>query len=228
MSTQVKNNEAVLLNAVGEQMLARLEWMVLAPQTIADVGCGIGQSATLLRQRYPEATVAVCDEAQRLPFLDHSVDLIFANLVLPWCHDPNAILAEWRRVLRPEGLLIFSCLGPDTLGEWQADFATRIIPRFIDMHDVGDALTQAKWMDPVLDVDYITLNYRRAEDFFHELQAMKMLNTQAVVTDKKPWEATYEIIFGHAWCPHPRVDQVADEFGTVRIPLSHLRVNVRS
>ena len=58
----------------------------------------------------------VCADAQALPLRDGSVDLIVSNLMLQWC-DPDAVFAEFRRVLAPSGLLSFSAFGPDTLSE---------------------------------------------------------------------------------------------------------------
>ena len=52
----------------------------------------------------------VCAEAAQLPFADGSFDLVFSNLCLQWVPDLPAVLAEFRRVLRPDGLLLFSTL----------------------------------------------------------------------------------------------------------------------
>ncbi|MDR3477181.1 MAG: methyltransferase domain-containing protein [Gammaproteobacteria bacterium] len=255
---------AVLANEVGEQMLARLEWVTLDPSLIIDVGCGVGHCTRELQRRYPKAKVVgvdiaypmlafarqqaepsedSCDlarpilwasaDAAMLPFPDRSVDLIFANLILPWCHDQEQMLREWRRILRPDGLLIFTSLGPDTLKIWRELLGDITIPNLIDMHDHGDALTKVRFADPVMDVDYFTLTYRQIESFFHELQATGMLvesEDSALMAEAKKnsspagfFEATYEVIFGHTWGPKEGVDHVADEFGTVRIPLAHLR-----
>jgi malonyl-CoA O-methyltransferase len=251
---------AVLANEVGEQMLARLDWVTLDPKIIVDVGCGVGHCTRQLQRRYPKADVVgvdaaypmltfakqqvehqeeqqqiawACADAASLPFPDRSVDLIFANLILPWCADQEGVLREWRRILRPEGLLIFTSLGPDTLNIWHALLGNVMIPNLTDMHDHGDALTKTRFADPVMDVDYFTLTYRGVEPFFHELQATGMLVDQidevvvaAVkqqVSSGSVFEATYEVIFGHTWGPKENVDHVADEFGTVRIPLAHLR-----
>jgi len=247
---------AALARAVGEQMLARLEWVALQPSVIVDVGCGVGHFGALLQQRYPTAKIMatdiaypmlqyakqqahqsswICADASVLPFRDHSVDLVFANLVLPWCADLEKSLREWRRILRPEGLLMFTSLGPDTLRAWRDDLANITIPDFIDMHNIGDVLTRARFADPVMDVEYFTLTYRKLTDLFHELHASGMLNIaddhyeqlvamgQARCTTEGIWSVNYEVVYGHAWGPSETVEQVADEFGTVRIPLSHLR-----
>jgi malonyl-CoA O-methyltransferase len=243
---------AVVANAVGEEMLQRLEWVTLKPKVILDVGCGTGHCAQLLRERYRNVQVLaqdvaypmlefarqqapdaawICADAMTLPWKDNSVDLIFANLVLPWCDDVKKTLSEWRRVLRPEGLLMFSSLGPDTLQEWQEIFSGKIIPNLVDVHDIGDALTRGKFADPVLDVDYFTLGYRDVKDLTRELQATGMLTNMEKIPAAAAVEKTaqgllpvsFEIIYGHAWCPEVAVEHGADEFGTVRFPLAHLR-----
>ena len=131
---------SVLARAVGMEMLARLDWMTLKPRVIVDLGGGTGEMSVRLQQRYQDAHVitlalsedmlqhakqhastlsCVCADAVSLPLPNHSVDLLFANLLVPWQVDIES-LCEWRRVLRPDGLLMFSAFGPDTLKEWQA------------------------------------------------------------------------------------------------------------
>lgn len=251
---------AVLANAVGEQMLARLEWMTLQPKVVLDLGCGTGHCAGLLQKRYPEASILGLDIAypmlqfakqqglspqwvsadiESLPLKDHSVDLLFANLVLPWCGDIPNILQEWRRVLRPDGLLLFSSLGPDTLLAWRQQLADFILPNLTDMHDDGDALTQARFVSPVLDVDHFTLTYRSQDDLLQELVASGLLKITATACEQLVlssqdqhqdqqeshglFATTYEVIYGHAFGPAISIEQSADEYGTVKFPLSYLR-----
>lgn len=247
---------AILAQVVGEQMLARLEWVTLQPKRIVDLGCGVGQATGLLQQRYPEAHVVgvdsahpmlayakqqatsahyLCADAQQLPFAAGSVDLLFANLLLPWCADLETCLLEWRRVLRPGGLLVFTSLGPGTFSAWRPVITDQWVPRFIDMHDVGDVLTRTRYADPVLDVENVTLTYRKLETLFDELQASNMIvltdNERAAIlaqsltpmTPDGRWSLTYEVVFGHAWGPELTATQHADAFGVVKIPLSHLR-----
>ncbi len=247
---------AVLANTIGEEMLTRLEWMALQPSVIVDVGCGVGYCASLLQARYPTATVIaldvaypmlahakqqektdklafVCADALRLPLPDHSADIVFANLVLPWLANAEEVVREWRRVLRPGGLLMFTSLGPDTLQAWRDKLGDFTLPHFIDMHEIGDALTRVRFSDPVMDVDYFTLTYRERHAFFTELQASGMIIPacyENLIPDdvllrnaEHKLEITYEVVYGHAWGPECDADHVADEFGTVKIPLAHLR-----
>ena len=67
--------------------------------------------------------------------------------MLQWCNEPDAVFRECRRVLKPGGLLTFTTFGPDTLVElrraWAAADGRTHVNRFIDMHDLGDALLRA-------------------------------------------------------------------------------------
>jgi malonyl-CoA O-methyltransferase len=94
---------------------------------------------------------------------------------LPWVSDVESMLREWRRVLRPDGLLVFTSLGPDTLQAWRIYLGDYTIPNFIDMHEIGDMLTRARFSDPVMDVEYYTLTYSEPSTLLSELQASGML-----------------------------------------------------
>ncbi|TAK75366.1 MAG: methyltransferase domain-containing protein, partial [Gammaproteobacteria bacterium] len=178
----------------GQEMLTRLDWMTLQPKTIVDIGCGTGGLSLQLQERYPEAKVIaiditesmlrqakspltrLCADAVALPLKSQSVDLLFANFLLPWCHtDIKKVLQEWRRVLRVEGLLMLTALGPDTLREWRGVLNEADTPPLIDMHDIGDVLMEAGFSDPVLDVDYYTTTYREVNQLLYELKASGMM-----------------------------------------------------
>ncbi|WP_395679867.1 malonyl-ACP O-methyltransferase BioC [Dokdonella sp.] len=131
----------------------------------------------------PDPFVVLCGDAQALPLADASVDLVHSSLCLQWCEDPGLALAEFRRVLRPDGLLLFSTFGPDTLKELRAAFAEvdRMphVSRFIDMHDIGDGLLASGFRDPVLERDDFTLTYADARDLMRELRAIGATNADA-------------------------------------------------
>jgi malonyl-CoA O-methyltransferase len=136
------------------------------------------------RENEPDPFLLVCADAQALPLADASVDLVHSSLCLQWCEDPGLALAEFRRVLRPDGLLLFSTFGPDTLRELRAAFADvdRMphVSRFIDMHDIGDALLASGFRDPVLERDDFTLTYADARDLMRELRAIGATNADAL------------------------------------------------
>lgn len=127
---------------------------VKASRRFIDLGCGTGLGALALRARDQNAEIIALDradgmvratrnagierclvaDAQALPLADASCDLLFSNLVLQWCPQPARALAEARRVLRPQGLLLFSVPGPATLRElrqaWRAVDEAEHIHRF--------------------------------------------------------------------------------------------------
>ena len=163
-------------------------------------------------------------DAFALPFADNSLDMITSNLMLQWCDDLDAVFAEFRRVLRPEGLLMFTTFGPDTLKElrqaWaQADSDLNHVNTFIDMHDIGDALIRSGFGQPVMDCEHFTLTYDKPMGVLKDLKAIgatsASLNRQRGLTGKARFQAmlnayeqmrnadkipaTYEVVHGHAW-----------------------------
>src|SRR5699024_11013806 len=115
-----------------------------------------------------------------LPLPDASVDLIFSNLALHWSEAFDQVFREYQRVLRPDGLALFSSLGPDTLHELRSAWRTvddrpHVHP-FEDMHNLGDALIAARLADPVMDMEHITLTYADAMQLMRDLQSMGTTN----------------------------------------------------
>jgi malonyl-CoA O-methyltransferase len=167
----------------------------------------------------------ICADAASLPLRSGSVDLVFSNLMLHWCGEPDAVLAECRRVLRPGGLLTFTTFGPDTLVElrraWAAVDDRTHVNRFVDMHDLGDALLRAGLAEPVMDVERYTLTYGTVPDLMRDLRAVGAGNANAgrprgltgraaIGRVTAAYEelrrdgrlpATCEVVYGHAWCP---------------------------
>jgi len=120
----------------------------------------------------------VCADLGVLPFSSRSADLVFSNLASFWCADPMAMFTEFRRVLRPDGMLLFSTLGPLTFRElgdaWSAVDDGVEFPGFADILEVGDALTSAGFREPVMDTDRIVLSYSCLETMLDELEATGM------------------------------------------------------
>ena len=186
-------------------LLDRLEPMLVDAKTVLDLGCGTGSacrplsrrfrrsrvigidmSAGMLRefrrkQSWRSKSVAVQAEASALPLADGSVDVVFANLLLPWIDDPGTLFREIGRVLRKDGLLLFSTLGPDSLLElrraWQSVDDGAHVNRFLDMHDLGDAAVRAGLRDPVLDVDRLEVTYASPAALFRDLTAAGARNS---------------------------------------------------
>jgi malonyl-CoA O-methyltransferase len=164
----------------------------------------------------------VCADAERLPLASSSMDLVFSNLALQWC-DPGRVFPEAARALSTNGLFLFSTFGPDTLKELRAAFAQADgaphVNRFIDMHDLGDALVHAGFADPVMEMETVTLEYDTVLAVARDLKAIGAVNSLPARTRGLPgrarWRrmteayehfrrdgvlpATWEVIYGHAW-----------------------------
>ena len=242
------DDAAVLHAEVREDLLQRLQLVTLVPHVVLDAGAGTGHASRALKRLYPKAQVMaldsslqmlkvagkqqswlrpferICADAELLPLRDGSVDLIMSNLMLQWCN-PDAVFAEFRRVLKPSGLLSFSAFGPDTLRELRAAWgqidAHCHVHRFIDMHDLGDALVRNGFAAPVLDVERFTLQYLDVRKVAADLKATGAHNSTAGrargLTSPRKFAAmqaayekfrqagrlpaTYEVVFAHAWAP---------------------------
>ena len=131
-------------------------------------------------------------DACRLPLADQSVDIVFANLLLPWIDDRPRLFAEIVRVLRGDGLLLFSTLGP-------ASLAGLSHKPFKDMHDIGDELVRAGLRDPVLDVDRLAVSYDDRESLERDLAGVGC--EHCLPADSYPSRIELELIFGHCWGP---------------------------
>jgi malonyl-CoA O-methyltransferase len=240
---------AVLQREVGSRLLERLDYVRLEPTVVLDVGAGTGVAAATLARRYPKGRVLALDlapamlqrarrrrpwfrkmgfvagDAEHLPLADASCDLVFSNVAVQWCNDLAGALAEFRRVLRPGGLLMFTTFGLDTLHElrqsWSQADGYSHVSSFPDMHDIGDAVLRAGFADPVMDTERFTLTYPDVRSLMRELKAIGAHNAtagrsrgltgrgrlQGVADAYERFRrdgvlpATYEVVYGHGWAP---------------------------
>jgi len=165
------------------------------------------------------------------PLKAHSMDMVWANMLLHQAADPQALLAEWHRVLAVDGFLMFSCLGPDTLHELRALYARMGWPmpshEFTDMHDWGDMLVHAGFAEPVMDMEKITLTYDKPEKLVEDLRNLgrnfhvsrfqglrgknwynnfrQALMSLAQKDSEGRLALTFEVVYGHALKPKPRI-----------------------
>ncbi len=190
----------------------------------------------------------VCADAEQLPFSDASMDMIFSSLTIQWCTDLNTLFSEFRRVLKPGGLLMFTTLGMATLKELKASWTEvsnkQHVNYFTDMHEIGDALYNAQVENPVMDNETIVLNYSSVKQIMRELKAVGANNhnqarehaltgkdrLQALVKTYEQFRTeaglpvTYEILYGHAWNPQTPMQET--QSGMTSISLAQLKSNL--
>ena len=227
-------------------MLERLDYVKIAPRRILDAASGPPRRE--LGRRYPGAQVIaldfaeamlratrkrifgknplrVCGDLERLPLADGTVDFAWCNMALHWLPDPQRAFEEFARVLTPEGLLMFSTLGPDTLKELRAAAGAARVHPFIDMHDLGDMLVRSGFSAPVMDMEMIGIDYAANGSLLADLRASGQ--TSALAGRPRglagkglgerlralPPRATFEVVYGHAW----KGREIEPEAKTVRI-----------
>jgi malonyl-CoA O-methyltransferase len=201
---------------------------------VALVGDGARAAAELLRRQAPRgwnplkwrsATPLVHDGQTG------AAGLLWANMALHQEALPRALLARWLELLAVDGFLMFSCLGPDSLRELRAVYARQGWPdpchAYTDMHDWGDMLIEVGYAEPVMDMERITLAYPDARRLLRDLRdwgrnlnlaRFDGLRTRAwgrelehaleagLPRDKQgQLLLSFELIYGHALKPAPRV-----------------------
>ncbi|HEX5755684.1 MAG TPA: malonyl-ACP O-methyltransferase BioC [Arenimonas sp.] len=199
---------AALQREVESRLLEQLDYLEeRKPARVLDLGCGPGRASAAMKQRWPKAEVIavdmalpmlreagkqsrfwrplrrVCADITALPFAEQSCDVIFSSLCLQWVDDLPALFNEFRRVLRPDGLLLLATFGPDTLAELREAYsaigeAPPVSP-FTPIQPLGDALLGAGFRDPVLEREHYTLTYPALRALMQELRAIGAVDARA-------------------------------------------------
>ncbi|MCB1811388.1 MAG: malonyl-ACP O-methyltransferase BioC [Candidatus Competibacteraceae bacterium] len=260
---------SIVQREISHRLLERLDLIRLQPATLLELGSATGDTTSGLFKKYPKAHLIaldaspamlartrtrkpwrrklslVCADAEQLPLADASCDMIISNLTLHWCNDLQQVFAECWRVLKPQGLLLFSSYGPDTLLElrqsWAAADDQTHVHAFMDMHDVGDALIRTQFADPVMDAERLTVTYADPRALLQDLQQLGAVNASAGrlrgLTGKHKFQtmltayesyrqnglipATLEVVYGHAWKPEAVRARRLDN-GTAVFPVAQL------
>ncbi|WP_296946103.1 methyltransferase domain-containing protein [uncultured Massilia sp.] len=201
-----------------------------APAMLARAGGAQAPRSFLSRLLPAKAGIdLVCGDFGQLPFGQNALDLVWSNLALHWHPQPDRVFAEWRRALRVDGLLMFSTFGPDTFRELRAAFAAldaapHTLP-FVDMHDFGDQLVEVGFTTPVMDMETITVTYDTPQAMLADVRAFggnPLDSRRRGLVGRGAWRRvldalaaqrradgklalTFEIIYGHAFRPAPKV-----------------------
>ena len=240
------NNDFVHRHAFNG-LLERMRPMRLKTKRILDLGCATGVGSRALAKSFRGCHVTsldlshnmlkiarakrsrfarICElraDAMRLPLHSGSMDLVFSNMLLPWVGDMDGFFAQIARVLRGDGLLVYSTLGPASLDElrraWGDDARHTSTNPFIDMHNVADAVVRAGLRHPIVDIDPLLVSYRSLPALFRDLTATGARNCLRTrfnaLTGKNCFQRMsrnlesqfrdgklsieLEIVYGHAW-----------------------------
>ena len=183
--TQREGPAAFLLDRVAEDMAERLGAVMRDFSDAADLWTP-GEGLRLPDARIKSLTRIAPAVEERLPVAPHSLDLVLSALALQFVNDLPGVLAQIRRSLRPDGLLLAAMVGGDTLTELRQSFAAaeaeceggvspRVAP-FADLRDIGGLLQRVGLALPVADVDRIVVRYGNAFALMQDLRRMGASN----------------------------------------------------
>lgn len=236
---------AVVQDEIRKRLLGRLDDLALKPSCLLDLGGGTGIARKALLQRYPtsqyincdlsqemlqyarkahSADDLVCADAESLPFAESSFDVVFSASTFQWLNTLESALLECARVLRPEGVLLFSTFGPETLNELRSSFAAvDPYPRvnsFLDRQEVSDLLLKNGLSQPCVESEVIRIDYTSPKQLLRSLKNTGATNQlggrsrglltprrlqaalseyEAYKTEQGQYYASYEVIYGFAW-----------------------------
>jgi len=233
------DDHAFLQKEVATRLDKKLDIISSNSAVILDLGAGTGLLSQQLSKRFTESTIIaldfaqnslknnsanqkICADAGHLPLANNSVDMVVSSLMMQWCPDLKQLFSEIHRVLKDDGLILFSTFGPDTLKElkksWSVVDNDTHVNTFTDMHDIGDQLLGAGFESPVMEMEHLTLTYQTVTDLLRDLKAIGAHSVDArskALMGKDKFKlmvemyesyrqdgklpATYEVIYGHAW-----------------------------
>jgi malonyl-CoA O-methyltransferase len=210
---------AALQRQVAGQLLTQLYAMPIMAETVVDVGAGTGYCTESLARSFPKANLIaldiaegmlrtlsqreglqgrahrICGDAEALPLRDQSTDVLFSNLALQWCTDLMVVLREFKRILRPDGVVLFSTFGEATLSElrtaWAFADAYSHVNAFLSLDAIEQALSDAGFSDVRIEREHRVLSYRSVDALLRELKGLGAHN----ITQNRPRHLTGKGVF---------------------------------
>jgi SAM-dependent methyltransferase len=183
-----------LLDRVAEDMADRVAAVLRDFGAAADIDSPGDQVRRALAPRLGDIAAVALPDDERTPLAlePASLGLAVSALALQFVNDLPGVLAQLRRALKPDGLLLAATLGGDTLTELRQSFAAaeaelegglspRVAP-FADLRDLGALLQRAGFALPVTDVDRVVVRYADAFALMHDLRRMGAAN---VLTERR-------------------------------------------
>ena len=202
-----QGSEDFLLRASLEELAERLAGVQRDFPLAVDLGAPNDHVAAAIARENRRVIRIACDPAlgagpdfvvgdeETLPLASESVDLIVSALALQWVNDLPGALAQIRRALKPDGLLLACMIGGASLAELRASFTAaeveleggaspRVAP-FADVREVGNLMRRIGFALPVVDSEALTVRYDNMFRLMADLRAMGATNA-LVARSRKP------------------------------------------
>jgi SAM-dependent methyltransferase len=175
-----------LLDRAREDLEERLQAVTRGFSDVAEIATPDELLRKPLADRFQSITRVDLDRSETLRLEPEALDLVVSALAFQFVNDLPGVLAQIRRALRPDGLLLAAMIGGDTLTELRQSFAAaeaeceggvspRVLP-FADLRDVGALLQRAGLALPVTDVDRVVVRYDSAFSLMQDLRRMGATN----------------------------------------------------
>ena len=192
---------ALLQRTVGESLLQRVE-AINQGEIIVDLGCGTGFLTGGLNKQFngqPERIIAIdiampmlntaqhklgdkpnvvylCADAEKLPFQTESIGIVLSNLAFQWCNNLEDTLSDIKRVLQPNGKLLFTTFGVQTLHElksaWREVDDYAHVNTFYDEDQIKNFLQQAGFRHVYVEKQIYTSTYESVWELMAELKKL--------------------------------------------------------
>ena len=234
---------ANLQRTVGEALFLFLDANKITG-AVLDLGCGTGfLSGELIKQTSYKTLLAldialpmlqatqaklanesninyICADAEHLPFTAQSIDSVFSNLALQWCSHLEGVFTDIKRTLKPEGQLVFSTFGSQTLQElkkaWSTVDSYHHVNAFYNEAQIKHFLQQAGFTIIKINSTVFTSRYDSVWTLMKEL---KHLGAQHVVAgrNKKITTKTAMQKMITAYKKHKVSDQIPATFEVISV-----------
>lgn len=238
------DSAARLQRIVGDKLFNTINVDLSESNIILDIGAGTGYCTELMagssarvialdvalsmlkqtRVRLGQRVDYLTADTQRLPIQDKSCDIVFANLVLQWCPDLTQAFLEFKRVLKPGGLIFFSTPAEQTLKElkkaWQAADEYRHVNDFLSLQAIQSKIDRTGFrgyyqsymmqlrydsplhlMREIKTLGAVNLSGKRQRGLTGKKKLQTVCAEYNKLTANKPTYASWDIVLGHLQAP---------------------------